>query len=103
MFVRLNHKPAGRPALEPASFLAFVTNCRATVALPKSAACHPMEDMLNLKPKAVARRVQQWRSARTLTNATAHFDDRMCRDAGLPVTVTDRRGNRVPLYPFING
>jgi hypothetical protein len=56
-----------------------------------------------LKPKAVARRVQQWRSARTLTNATAHFDDRMCRDAGLPVTVTDRRGNRVPLYPFING
>ena len=74
-----------------------------TVALPNLAACYPMEDMMSLKFEAVARRVQQWRSARTTKNATARLDDRMRRDAGLPVTVTDRHGNRVPLYPFLNG
>lgn len=82
---------------------AFAAECRVTVALPNLAACYPMEDMMSLKFEAVAPRVQQWRSARTMKNATAHLDDRMRRDAGLPVTVTDRRGNRVPLYPFLNG
>jgi hypothetical protein len=62
-----------------------------------------MEDMMSLKFEAVARRVQQWRSARTMKNATTHLDDRLRRDAGLPVTVTDCRGNRVPLYTFLNG
>jgi len=81
----------------------LATKCRVTVALPNPTACDPMEDIMSLKFESVARRVQQWRSARSLQRATAHLDDRMCRDAGLPVTVTDRRGNRVPLYPFING
>lgn len=58
---------------------------------------------MSLKFESVSRRVQQWRSDRSMKKATAHLDDRASRDAGLPVTVTDRRGNRVPLYPFING
>jgi hypothetical protein len=81
----------------------LATKYRVNVALPNPTACDPMEDMMSLKFESVARRVQQWRSDRSMKKATAQFDDRLCRDAGLPVTVTDRRGNRVPLYPFING
>lgn len=50
----------------------------------------------------LAKHIDNWRLQRETRRATRFLDDRMRRDAGLPIRGDERHAGRTFLFPYLN-